>query len=174
MSNELPWLASLVKSRNTIDNKISTLIGRSAQAGNIGEYIAAVIFHIAMEEAGKQRGYDGRFTQGPLAGQSVDVQWRPKHDGQFNIRVDAYPDYYLIMTGLESYASSVANPWIIESVYLFNGLELLNALKERGVQIGGGTSITGPLWERAEIYPVPRNARLVLTDEERKLLFLFR
>jgi hypothetical protein len=173
MSNELPWLASLVKSRNTIDNKISTLIGRSAQVGNVGEYIAAAIFHIAMEEVGKQRGYDGRFTQGPLAGQSVDMQWRPKHDGQFNIRVDAYPDYYLILTGPEGYASSVANPWIIESVYLFNGQELLNALKERGVQIGGGTSVTGPLWERAEIYPVPRNTRLVLTDEERKLLFLF-
>jgi hypothetical protein len=171
--SDLPWLASLIKSRNTIDSKISTLIGRPAQVGNVGEYIASIIFHIAIDEAGKHRGYDGHFTQGPLAGHTVDVQWHPKHDGQLNIRVDAYPDYYLVFTGPEAYTSSLANPWIIESVFLFQSQELLNALKERGVQIGSGTSVTGPLWERAESYPVPRNPKLALTEDERKQLFLF-
>jgi len=171
--NDLSWLASLIKSRNTIDGKMATLIGRSAQANNVGEYIAASIFKIAFEEVGKQRGYDGRFTQGPLAGKTVDVQWHPRHDGQINIRQDAYPDYYLILAGPESASTSLANPWIIETVFLFQANELLNALRERGVQIGSGTSITGPLWERAAIYPVPRNTKLVLSDEERKLLFLF-
>ncbi len=171
--SDLPWLASLLKSRNTIDNKIATLIGRSAQAGNIGEYIASIIFHITLEEAGRVRGYDGRFTHGPLTGKSVDVQWRPKHDGQFNIRPDAFPDYYLLLTGPASTPTELSSPWLIESVYLFNGSELLNALRERGVQIGSGTSVTGPLWERAQIYPIPRNNTLILSEEERRLLFLF-
>ena len=52
--------------------------------------------------------------------------------------------------------------------------ELLNALRERGVQFGTGTSITGPLWERAEIYPVQRNHQLILSNDERTLLALFR
>ncbi len=172
--SDLVWLASLIKSRNTIDSKISHLIGRSAQINHVGEYIAASIFKIAIEEEGKHRSYDGRFTQGPLAGNTVDVQWRSRHDGQINIGLDTYPDHYLILTGPEPSPSNLENPWIIESVFLFNAQELLNALKERKVQIGSGTSVTGPLWERAEIYPIPRNTRLTLSDEERKLLFLFK
>ncbi len=66
-----------------------------------------------------------------------------------------YPDYYLILTGPEASSSSIASPWVIESIFLFHASELLNALRERGVQIGNGTSVTGPLWERAEIYPFP-------------------
>jgi len=170
--SELPRLASLLKSRNTIDEKIATLIGRTAQANNIGEYIASVIFRITLDEAGKRRGYDGRFSSGALAGNSVDVQWHPKRDGLMNIKVDALPDYYLILTGPEA-SATIANPWVIESIFLFHASELLNALRERGVQLGSGTSITGPLWERAEIYPIPRNTTLILGDEERKLLVLF-
>ncbi len=171
--SDLPWLANLIKSRNTIDNKLATLIGHTAQAGNIGEYIASVIFKIKLDDTEKSKGRDGRFTQGPLAGRSVDVQWRTKHDGQINIRQDAYPDYYLILSGPETATPAFSSPWLINAIFLFQAQELLNALRERGVQIGSGTSITGPLWERAEIYPVPRNTTLVLSDEERKLLILF-
>jgi hypothetical protein len=171
--SDLPWLANLIKSRNTIDSKVATFIGRTAQAGNVGEYIASIIFKIKIDDAGRNRGYDGRFTLGPLAGHSVDVQWRTKHDGQINIKQDAYPDYYLILSGPEVATPAFSSPWLIESIFLFQAQELLNALRERGVQIGGGTSVTGPLWERAEIYPTPRNNALVLSDEERKLLVLF-
>lgn len=48
--SDLPQLASLLKSRNTIDSKIATLIGRPVQAQSAGEYIASVIFGIALEE----------------------------------------------------------------------------------------------------------------------------
>lgn len=171
--NDLAWLASLLKSRNTIDGKIAGIIGRPAQAGNIGEYIASIIFRIEVDEAGRREGYDGRFSAGPLAGRTVDVQWHPRQDGLLNIRPEAIPDYYLVLTGPEAAPNGPANPWVIESVYLFDGHELINALRERGVQIGSGTSVTGPLWQRAEIYPVPRNTRLQLTEEERKLLVLF-
>lgn len=171
--DDLSWLASLIKSRNTIDQKMATLIGRPAQVGNVGEYIASAILKIALEDGGKHRGFDGRFTRGPLAGQTVDIQWHPKQDGQLNIKQDALPDYYLALAGPPNSSPGIANPWIIASIYLFNAHELLNALRERGVLIGSGTSVTGPLWERAEIYPVPRNTRLVLSDEERRLLVLF-
>ncbi|GLV61056.1 hypothetical protein KDH_78730 [Dictyobacter sp. S3.2.2.5] len=173
--SDLPWLASLLKSRNTIDGKIATLIGRAAQVGNVAEYIAAAVFHIALEEEGKRRGYDGRFTTGPLAGQTVDVQWRPRRDGQMNIKVDARPDYYLVFTGpAEAATPSFANPWLIDAVFLFHADELLNALRERGVQLGSSTSVTGPLWERSQIFPVPLNARLRLSDDDLKQLMLFR
>ncbi len=171
--SDLPRLASLLKSRNTIDDKISTLIGRTAQANNIGEYIASIIFRIALEETGKRRGYDGRFSSGALAGQTVDIQWHPRHDGLLNIKLEALPDYYLVLAGPDASSLGIASPWVIESIFLFNASELLNALRERGVQIGSGTSVTGPLWERAEIYPVPRNNRLIIADEERRLLVLF-
>lgn len=173
MSSNLSWLASLLKSRNTIDGKVASLIGRSAQASNVGEYIAAQIFSIAMEEGGRPQGYDGRFTRGSLAGQSVDVQWHPRRDGLLNIKIEALPDYYLVLTGPERFTPNFVNPWLIEKIYLFHAAELLNALRERGVQIGSGTSVTGPLWERSEIYPVPRNQRLLLSEEERQLLVLF-
>lgn len=171
--NDLPRLASLLKSRNTIDDKIATLIERSAQANNIGEYIASIIFRITLDEAGKRRGYDGRFSSGPLTGKTVDVQWHPRHDGLMNIKSDAFPDYYLILAGPPATPTSIASPWVIESIFLFHASSLLNALRERGVQIGSGTSVTGPLWERAEIYPIPRNTMLPIADEERKVLVLF-
>lgn len=169
---DLPRLASLLKSRNTIDEKMAALIGHTAQLGNIGEYIAAAIFDIVLDEAGKRRGYDGRFTRGPLAGKTVDIQWHPKHDGQMNIRMDLFPDYYLVLSGPAS-APNFASPWLISTIYLFDANNLFLGLRERGVQIGSSTSVTGPLWERAEIYPKPRNTELALSDDERKQLILF-
>jgi hypothetical protein len=171
--SDLSWLASLMKSRNTIDAKIATMVGRTAQAGNVGEYIAAMIFKIALDETGKARGYDGRFTHGPLTGQTVDVQWHLKHDGQLNLRIDALPDYYLVLTGPQTTAPAHASPWLITSIFLFNARDLLNALGERGVQIGSGTSVTGPLWERAEIFPRAQDHRFVLSEEEKTMLALF-
>ena len=169
---DLPRLASLLKSRNTIDEKMAALIGHTAQLGNIGEYIVAAIFDIALDDTGKRRGYDGRFTRGPLAGKTVDIHWHPKHDGQMSIKMDAFPAYYLVLTGPAS-SANFASPWLIESIYLFDANSLFLGLRERGVQIGSSTSVTGPLWERAEIYPVPRNTGLVLTEDQRKQLILF-
>ncbi len=171
--SDLNALSSLIKSRNTIDGKLATIIGKSAQIGNMGEYIASIIFEIALDGTGKARGYDGRFIRGPLARQSVDVQWRVRRDGQLNIKIDAIPDYYLVFTGPTTCTPPFASPWLIETIFLFHGIELHTALRERGVQIGNSTSVTGPLWERTEIYPIPRNPALILTDEQRKQLILF-
>jgi hypothetical protein len=172
---DLPQLASLLKSRNTIDQKIATIIGHPAQVQSVGEYIAAVIFGIALSaETMTHKSSDGRFARGPLTGQTVDVQWRTKHDGILHLKTDPLPDYYLVFVGSKEALHSLSIPWVIESVHLFHSGELLNALRERGVQLGTGTSITGPLWERAEIYPLQRNNRLILTNDERMMLALFR
>lgn len=175
--NDLPQLASLLKSRDTIDYKIATIVGRPAQVQSVGEYIASVIFGITLTgEIMAYKNSDGRFERGPLAGQTVDVQWRTKHDGILHLKTDPLPDYYLVFVGSKEATAvhSLSIPWVIESVHLFHSAELLNALRERGVQLGTGTSITGPLWERAEIYPAQRNNQLILSNEERTMLALFR
>ena len=174
--NNLPQLASLLKSRDTIDSKIAHITGHSTQVQSVGEYIASVIFGIAMEISAEHKERDGRFTHGPLMGHTVDVQWRTRHDGILHVKTDPPPDYYLVFVGSKEATAiqSLSIPWVIESVHLFHAGELLLALRERGVQIGTGTSITGPLWEHAEIYPAQNNTRLRLTGEERELLALFR
>ncbi len=175
--NDLPQLASLLKSRDTIDYKIATIIGRTTQVQSVGEYIASVIFGITLTgEIMVHKSSDGHFARGPLAGQTVDVQWRTKHDGILHLKTDPLPDYYLVFVGSKEATTvhSLSIPWVIESVHLFHSAELLNALRERGVQLGTGTSITGPLWERAEIYPAQRNNQLMLSNDERTMLALFR
>ncbi|MDQ2901956.1 MAG: hypothetical protein M3Y81_00175 [Chloroflexota bacterium] len=173
---DLPRLADLLRSRNTVEARIAALIEQPATIQNVGEHIAAAIFGVALEESAKSRGSDGRFTRGPLADYTVDIQWHIKHDGLLHIRPDSLPDYYLVLAGPKVTAStlrSLANPWAIETVYLFDAHELLNALHERKVQVGTGTSVTGPLWERSEIYPKQVSAQLLLSHEERSLLALF-
>ncbi len=98
--NDLPQLASLLKSRNTIDYKIATIIGRPTQVQSVGEYIASVIFGITLTgETMVHKSSDGRFERGPLAGKTVDVQWRTKHDGILHLKTDPLPDYYLVFVG---------------------------------------------------------------------------
>jgi len=175
--NDVTQLASLLKSRDTIDYKIAALVGRPAQVQSVGEYIASVIFGITLtEEEMTHKSSDGHFSRGPLTGQTVDVQWRTKHDGILHLKTDPLPDYYLVFVGSKEATAphSLSIPWVIESVHLFHSSELLNALRERGVQLGTGTSITGPLWERAEIYPTQRENRLILSNDQRTMLALFR
>ena len=179
MSN-LPRLAELLKSRNTVEGNIANLIGQPVNIGSVGDYIASAIFGITRESPATQRaqnsGIYDRFSYGPLAGHSVDVQWHTRREGELSLRTDPPPDYYLVLAGPKAGANalhSLLNPWVIESVYLFDARELLTALHERGVQIGNRTSVIGELWERAEIFPVQHNNRLVLTGDHRKLLTLF-
>ena len=174
--NNLSQLASLLKSRDTIDSKIAHIIGHPTGVQSVGEYIASVIFGVVLDASPEHKERDGRFTRGPLMGHTVDVQWRTRHDGILHVKTDPPPDYYLVFVGSKeaSAIQSLSIPWVIESVHLFHASELLQALRERGVQIGTGTSITGPLWEHAEIYPALNNVQLRLTGEERELLALFR
>jgi hypothetical protein len=152
------------------------VIGRPAERGHVGEYIAAHIFNITIERSARKRARDGRFTTGALAGQTVNVKWYGKQEGVLDLHRRGAPDYYLALTGPAGPAVSsrgATRPWVIQSVYLFDSHRLLEDLRARGVKIRTGSSVRQGLWSDAEVYPESRNAILVLTKEQRDLLALF-
>ncbi|HZU67870.1 MAG TPA: hypothetical protein VFA09_11395 [Ktedonobacteraceae bacterium] len=174
--HNLPRLAELIRSRNTVENNIAHLIEHPVNIGSVGDYIASTIFGITLIESATHKEFAGIFAQEPLVGKSVDVQWHLRRDGDLSLKTDPSPDYYLVFAGpkpVPGMPHGYVTPWIIESVFLFDAKELLAALRERGVQIGTRTSVIGQLWDRAEIFPVQRNTRLLLSDEQRRLLALF-
>lgn len=172
----LPRLAELLRARNTVESNIANLLRSGVSLGTVGEYIAAQIFSITLIPSAHHSEFAGIFASQPLAGKTVDVQWYPRREGFLNIHSEPAPDYILVLAGPRPESSTVralVNPWLISSVYLFHAQELLAALRERGVQIGSHTSVINQLWERAEIFPIPRNHLLALTEEQRRLLHLF-
>ncbi len=171
--SDLPQLASLLKSRNVVDSKIATIIGRPMHLQDVGMYIASTIFGIALEPPDTETDIDGTFINGPLAGRSVAIQWHTRREGSLSLKTDTPIDYYLVLAGPKSSAPSIYNPWIIEDIFLFDANHLLMALRERSVQIGTRTSVINELWDRAEIYPRQHNTTLLLSEEQRSLLALF-
>ena len=174
--NRLKCLARLLKWRNQVDHAIAALIGRPAERGHIGEYIASRIFNITLIASASQKSYDGRFGDGPLAGHTVNIKWYGKMEGLLDINSSAPPDYYLVMTGPESPPAASrgqVRPLVIDHVFLFESRSLLSELKSRGVKIGDETSIPKALWEQAEIYPNQQNTLLFLSQKQREALRLF-
>jgi len=173
---KLERLAKLVHTKNRIDDKIAEIIGRPSLIGHVGEYIASEIFKIGLEQSAVEKGIDGRFTQIPLKGQTVNIKFYAKRENLLDINPDYSPDYYLVMTGPKSGAVSsrgATRPWLISSVYLFNSQKLMNELKNRGVKIGIATSVISKLWGEAEIYPNQRNSTIPLSEEQVRQLRLF-
>lgn len=174
--NDLPRLAELIKARTAIDNQIAALIGRPAERGHTGEYIAAAVFGITLQESAAHKGSDGYFTAGPLAGRAVNIKWYGKQSSIIDLNPDGMPDDYLVFTGPKSGPGSsrgLTNPWVIESVFLLDAAEVVALLRERGRRIGIATGLPRQLWQAAEIYPVARNPRLTLTEAQRAALTLF-
>lgn len=173
---ELSRLANLIEQRNQIAGNITALIGRPAQLGHIGEYIASRVFDITLQESASAKAIDGYFTNGPLACCSVNVKWYGKQDRLLDMTFHAQPDYYLVFTGPYGHAGSSKGeirPWTIESVFLFEADELIAVLQERGTKIGIATSIPKQYWQAAEIYPLPNNPGLILSARQREFLALF-
>ena len=174
--DQLRRLASLVKQRNAVDQEITGVLGRPALTGHLGEFIAARVFQIALLESASHKGIDGHFTNGPLAGRSVDVKFYTKNEGILDITLNAPPDFYLVMTGPRTQAESsrgTTRPWVISSVFLFDASDLVHRLNRRGVKIGIATSVARHFWDDAEIYPRPSNPVLRPTPEQRSLLEMF-
>ena len=174
--NHLTDLAELIIRRNKIDNEIATLIRRPALTGHIGEYIASQIFGISLVESASTKAIDGHFTGQPLAGHTVNVKYYPKNEGVLDLKLDAAPNYYLVLTGPRTSAASsrgAPRPLVVELVYLFESRALVDALRRRGVLLGQATSVIKDLWDEAEIYPSKGNSALILSDEQRRLLALF-
>lgn len=172
----LAELSKLIHQRNTIGSEIAALIGRPAEKGHVGEYVASQIFAIALEDSATKKSIDGHFTVGPLAGRSVNVKWYAKREGILDLTPDSPPDFYLVLAGPISAAMSSRGsdrPWLIESVHLFAAHKLVETLRARGLKLGVATSVRQELWHEAEIYPVQRVSAPLLTAEEREKLALF-
>lgn len=89
---KLKELAELLRKRNEIDSAISSVIGRPAMSGHLGEFIAARIFDIHLAESATNKGTDGQFKNGPLAGKSVNIKLYGKQEGLLDINPAALPD----------------------------------------------------------------------------------
>jgi len=173
-SARLAELADLLRARNALDAQIAAIIGWPPEKGHLGEYIAARIFGIQLQESASHKGIDGYFTSGPIAGRSVNVKYYGKRDGLLAVASADGPDYYLVLTGLRAGAGSskgLLRPFVISSAYLFAHGPLLAAITAKPDPFA--TSVRAHLWETAEVYPTPSNVLLSLTDEQRALLALF-
>ena len=172
---ELEELAKLLSKRNKVDSRISDIIMRPAITGHIGEYIASKLFDIKLEKSAPVESYDGKFSSGGLIGKTVNIKYYPKKENILDLKPAGsnQPDYYLVLTGPQSKAVSsrgTTRPLLIEYVFLFDSLDLLQRLKERGVKIGIATSVISELWKLAEIYPKNINSSINLKDSKLKAL----
>jgi hypothetical protein len=161
--SELAKVAKLLSDRNVIDAHISQLIQRPATQGHIGEFIAAHVFDIRLMDSACNKTIDGYFVSGPLAGRSVDVKFYGLQDGLLAILEEAQPDYFLVLTGPRSTAMSSkgrARPCVIEHVYVFDGPQIAQRLKERGARFGVAASVPQNEWSQAEIFPTQTCALL--------------
>ncbi len=169
-------LATLLARRNEVDTQISLIIGRPAHQGHIGEFIASEIFDIQLEPSATTAAFDGRFRSGLLASRTVNIKWYAKRENLLDVSAAGVPDYFLVLTGQAAAPASsrgTTRPLLVESVFLFNGPEVIAGMTKRGVAVGTASSVLKEHWAAAEVYPVGRNAALTLTETQRSLLALF-
>jgi len=103
---KLEQLAQLIRDKNRVEDAIADVIGRPALMGWVGEYIAASIFGIELEQSAARKSIDGHFVRGPLAGKTVNIKWYGKMEGLLDITPGHLPDFHLVMTGPKSGAIS--------------------------------------------------------------------
>jgi hypothetical protein len=170
VNNFLAQIADLLRVRNEADRSIATLLGRPATSGNIGEAVAARVFGIRLVESGSNRGFDGVFSDGPHAGKTVNIKTYSRHESILDI--GPHPcDYFLVLTGPVGPARHL--PWGIDSIFLFESITLLEALKRRQVKIGVATSVLKADWEAARLYPPSQNSPMRLSEAQLAMLALF-
>ena len=171
--DNLNKLSLLIKQKNEVDNDIAHITNRPAERGHTGEYIASCIFDIELQLSATHKGSDGYFKSGTLAGKSVNVKWYGKQESILDINQHGLADYHLVMTGPKSPAVNsrgTTRPWVVTSCYLVDIKVLITQLKSK---IGIATSVPVRFWHDAEIYPEQRNNRLLISEEQKRLLQLF-
>lgn len=169
-------VAGFLSERNRIDASIARVIGRPVTAGHLGEWIAAQVFGIELEESAAAQGIDGRFGSGRLVGCTVNVKWYMKRTGLLDTTEFPGLDYYLVLTGPPSPAESsrgLSRAWCVQAVFLFDARQLRAEQVSRGVRRGVASSVVKRLWNEAEIYPRPRNPLLTPTADQVRMLGLF-
>ena len=165
--SHLKRLASLLARRNAIDEKIADLIDHPAISGHVGEWIAQEIFRLRLAKSAVQKGFDGRFADGPLAGQTVNVKWYGKREGLLDINPAGVPDNYLVMTGPKAGAMTSrgqTRPWVITEVFLFDGPALVEQFRMQKRRLGVAAYVRQHEWEAAP------SARLTRSKMERTAL----
>lgn len=175
---QLEELAALLRRRNEIDEKIAAHLHRPALNGHIGEFVASEVFGIRLADSATQRGFDGHFEAGPLAGKSVDVKYYGKQEGILDLPAHGdYPDFYLVLAGPLSAPGSSrggTRPFVIDAAFLFESATLIPALRERGIRLGTATSVAKAFWRDALVYPKARSPHLTLSTEQMVALDAFR
>jgi hypothetical protein len=162
--DDVTRVAELIRDRNRIDAALSACIRRPALPGHLGDWIAAQVFGIELEQH-LAKGVDGRFADG----RTVNIRWYLKRDNLLDLREDG-PDLYLVLTGPKTVAD--VRPMVVNAVYLFDAAALVAELRARGLKIGVASSVRAQQWEAAEVYP-RHNPAFPLNDEQRDLLALF-
>ncbi|WP_029429558.1 hypothetical protein [Blastococcus sp. URHD0036] len=173
---ELRQIADLLGKRNRLDGEIAARIGRPMTSGHLGEWIAAEIFDVELEQSASAAAWDGHFRSGPLQGRSVNVKWYLRREGILDLTSPLMPHEYLVMTGPAGAAATShggTRPWRIDSVYLFDAIGLRDNLLVRGGKVGTASSVRAELWAQAEIYPQPVNPRLRVDEHQVEALKLF-
>ncbi len=174
--SDLDKLSNLLSEMNSIGESISEITQRPATIGQSGEYIAAEVFDIELEESASAKGIDGHFRSGTMAGRTVNVKWHSKLEYMLDINPDALPDFFLVMTGPKAktpISKGGIRPWLIEFVFLIDAAELLIELEARGVKIGTATSVRKHEFQAAEIYPNQRSMGYRMTDEQNAKIMAF-
>ena len=182
--SDLEQMASLLARHNVIDEEIADLTNRPAIRGPVGEWIAHKIFRVKLENSRSKRCIDGCFTDGPLAGKTVNVKWYGKREGLLDINPACFParfparlDYYLVMTGPKAPAvdsRGQTRPWVITEVFLFDARVLVGQFRKQKRRLGVAAYVRKHEWEEARVYPeAAASARLTLTDAQREELKLF-
>ncbi|WP_223165395.1 DUF6998 domain-containing protein [Lentzea indica] len=160
-------MAGLIQERNRIDAALSACIGRPALTGHLGDWIAAQVFGIELEENATTKGVDGRFADG----RTVNVRWYLKQEGLLDLR-EKGPDLYLVLAGPKAPAAGsrgTVRPMVVDAVHLFDAAAVATELRSRGRKVGTASSVRAELWEAAEIYP-RHNPTFTVTDKQRELL----
>ncbi|MFG1925919.1 hypothetical protein [Cryptosporangium sp. NPDC048952] len=172
----LTHIARLLHERNLIDAQIAEVTDRPMTAGHLGEWIASQLFPIELEKNAANRGYDGRFTEGPLRGKRVNVKWYLKQEGLLDLIAPELLDYYLVFTGPISAAfgsRGTTRPWCITNIFLFDAEQVTAQQMARGVGTGTAASLLQGQWAAAEVYPGRRSELLPITDEQSMALRQF-
>jgi len=172
----LEGLAELIKAHNVVNAEIAAVTGRPAELGHTGEYLAAHIFGIELQESAAHKAIDGHFSAGALAGRTVNVKWYGKQDGLLDVSLDPILDYYLVMTGPkggEGSSRGAVIAWVIAQVFLVDAAEVRALVLARGRKLDNPVSIPSAIWQASLTYPGIGNGRLLLTDQQRADLALF-
>lgn len=98
-ADQIRRVASLISERNLVDAEIAAIPNRPVVSGHLGEWIAARIFDIELEDSAVAKAIDGVFRGGPLRGKTVNVKWHGKEEGLLDVSEDPALDVYLVLAG---------------------------------------------------------------------------